>query len=400
MAKRICCVFVFVVSCAHATTRAESVDEIFLAQRQNFMRLKSISMIYAEDWDPSEVMRASRWPFFHTPVHLVFGFQKEGEKFRVDNALEGTKVTPEQEGSIITSILAFNLDKYQRYEKSTMYLRVQSEEINPFGETNCPLIMPYRTLLGLAGKTEVSYSEMQDAQTWDILKQHVKIGESATVEGHDCVRMDFSVPGRLHSGQIYWARDLGYYPVKFQLYDLNGKKLIDTAVKDVMRRDTTDGPIFIPMVLEETQWPETGDHRLYTLKFTVDRNLLSINEDIPDDVFTIPLHMVRTYEDMDNPKEYFSTEDVVDKNVENMDSSGPGSGDSERVDAETSADANASSASKSAPANEIAKGGQGSGETPDARASSVRTCIYLAGGIALLGVLALLYGRHRRTIGP
>ena len=54
MRMTICCVLLVSFSSVQATIDTEIVDEIFLAQRQNFMRLESISMTYSEDWEPGE----------------------------------------------------------------------------------------------------------------------------------------------------------------------------------------------------------------------------------------------------------------------------------------------------------------------------------------------------------
>ena len=40
------------------------------------------------------------------------------------------------------------------------------------------------------------------------------------------------------------------------------------------------------MIMEQTQWHGTGGHKVFTLKHSIDINSLSINEDIPDEVFT------------------------------------------------------------------------------------------------------------------
>lgn len=281
----------------------ESVDEIFLAQRQNFMRLKSISMIYSEDWEPSEYVKThTDRPFFRYSSHLVFCFKKEDEKFRIEHALDGTKVHPGQEDSVIYSIVAFNLDRYQRFEKRIQHLFLQSQEINPLEETNLPLIIIYRKLFAFSGK-RLTFETIKDKSVWDELKQQTIITGNTTVDSHDCVKTDISFPGKMgkmYSCQIYWAKELGYYPVKFQLFNLDGKKLIEITVKKVIKRDTVEGPIFIPMITEHTEWHGTGGHKVWTLKHSIDSDSLSINEDIPDEVFTIPLDMANRISDNTN----------------------------------------------------------------------------------------------------
>ena len=287
MKKTIICILLFFVSHTYAATDTGPVDEIFLAQRQNFIRLKSISIIYSEDWEFSEYVKEhSTLPNFRYSRHLVFGFKKKGAKFRAESALEGTKVHPEQEDSIIRRITAFNSDKYQRFEKRALHLQIQSREINPLEETNFPLIMPYRGLFSSSGEA-LTFEKIENKSFWDSLKQRTKIAGNATVGSFNCVKTDISFPGQTDSYQVYWAKAFGYYPVKFQLFDTGGKKLIEITVKEVIKRQTAEGPVFIPMIMEQTRWHSTGGHEIFTLKHSVDGNSLSINEDIPDEVFTI-----------------------------------------------------------------------------------------------------------------
>lgn len=282
-----CCILLLFTTYINAATEPDLIEEIFLAQRQNFMRLKSISMIYSEDWERSA--RNSR--------HLVFGFKKEGEKFRVDTALDGTKVSPEKEDSIISEIIAFDLNKYQIFQKRSQWLAFMDHDINPLGGINFPLIRPY-TYLFLG--EELSFENIQDKAFWDRLKKQTKKIQKATIEGHDCIQMDMTLPGRARLCQIYWAEEFGYYPIKVLLSNVDGKKLVEITVKEVMKQETTNGPIFIPMVMEQMDWPETGEYKSWTLRHTIDSNSFSVNEDIPDEVFTIPLHMAKSITDFTN----------------------------------------------------------------------------------------------------
>lgn len=298
MRKTICCILLFSTSYIHSATDAETVDEIFFAQRQNFMRLKSIKIIYSEDWEPGEYVRThSDHQLYRDSRRLVFGFQKENDKFRIDTALDGTKVSPEQKKSLICSITAFNLNKYQTFNKRTLWLAFLDREINPLEKINFPLTRPY-TYLFLGERP--SFENIQSKAIWDSLKQRAIITGNTIVEDYDCIKMDIIFPGKAYSCQVYWARELEYYPIKVQLLNIDGKKLVEIIVKEVTKRDTAEGPIFVPMIMEQTEWHETDGHKMLVLKHTIDSNSLSINEDIPDEVFTIPLHMAKRVTDYTN----------------------------------------------------------------------------------------------------
>ena len=298
MRTTICFILLFFTSYIHAAPDTGLIDEIFLAQRENFLRLKSISMTHSEDWKSSEYMRKnSDDPIFRNSRHFVFSFQKENEKFRIETALEGTKVGPEQEKSLIRSITAFDLKKYQRFDKSTLWLAFMDREINPLEELNFPLTRPYTFLF--SGE-RLSFENIQSKAIWNRLKQRSIISGNTTVEGHDCIKMDITFPGKARSCQVYWARKLEYYPIKVQRLNLDGKKLVEIIVKEVTKRDTAEGPIFIPMISEQTEWHETTGQKRLVLKFTIDSNSLSINEDIPDEIFTIPLDTAKSITDYTN----------------------------------------------------------------------------------------------------
>jgi thiol-disulfide isomerase/thioredoxin len=274
------------------------VDEIFLAQRKNFMRLKSINMTHSEDWQPSEYMKKnSDDPIYHEPRHFVFNFQKENKKFRIESALDGTKVSPEKENSLDRSITAFNSDKYQRFDKRSLWLAFMDREINPLEEMNFPLTRPY---IYLFSGERLSFENIQSETIWNKLKQRVTITGNTTVEGHDCIKMEIIFPGKTYSSQVYWAKEFGYYPIKVQRFNLDGKKYVEIIVKEVTKRDTEEGPIFVPMIMEQTQWDGTTGYKRLVLKYTIDGNSLSVNEDIPDENFTIPLYMAKKITDYTN----------------------------------------------------------------------------------------------------
>jgi hypothetical protein len=46
-------------------------------------------------------------------------------------------------------------------------------------------------------------------------------------------------------------------PIKFQLFTSDGTKLGELTVKEVVKKDTVEGFVFIPMIMEETQWVKT-----------------------------------------------------------------------------------------------------------------------------------------------
>jgi thiol-disulfide isomerase/thioredoxin len=217
----------------------------------------------------------------------------------VETALEGTKVGPDEEKSIISEVEAFDLNKYQIFDKRSQWLSFMDHDINPLGGINFPLIRPYTFLFLGEG---LSFENIQNKAFWDRLKKQIKKIQKATIEGHDCIKMDMTLtlPYGARLCQIYWAEEFGYYPIKVLLSNADGNKLVEITVKQVIKQETTKGSIFIPMFMEQMDWNEKDGYKIWTLRHTIDSNSLSVNEDIPDEVFTIPLHMAKSITDFTN----------------------------------------------------------------------------------------------------
>jgi hypothetical protein len=151
--------------------------------------------------------------------------------------------------------------------------------------------------------------------------------------------------------------------------------------------------------MEQTQWHETGGHRIWTLTHTIDSNSLSVNEDIPDEVFTMPMHMIRSYEDADDRNQYFSTERVIDEGVENLRPSDSELVHSNQVHPVTRFDTATLPERKTAVAATPAEGGQQKNEGSNGVNVSVIKYIYVVALITVLGGCALLYRLYRRRSG-
>lgn len=295
------------------------IDEIFATQRIHIARLKSVDFVYTEQFRPSKhVLENNTGPSFLKPYNMVFRFHKKGEKFRIETALEGSDVLPNQ----IHMITAFDLNKLQRLDKDRLHLRVQSKPVIPSREINLPLTRPYRYIF--LGRKDFSLTALQTKSVWNELKSRVTKTGTARVADQDCVLVEFNYTDRGRICRTYFAKELLHYPIRTDVLNATTTKLIvKLVVTDVEKRTTDQGPVVIPVEMTESQWHPDSGHPTFTLRESIDRSRLVINEDIPDEVFTIPIHMARSYEDADNADMYFSVDEVRNIGVEELLSAQP-----------------------------------------------------------------------------
>jgi hypothetical protein len=290
------------------------IDEIFATQRIHIARLKSVDIICTEQFRPSKnVIENNTGPSFLRPYNMVFKFHKKGEKFRIETALEGSDVWPNQ----IRMVTAFDLDKVQRLDKNTLHLRVQSEPIIPSRQMNLPLTRPFRYIF--LGQKDLSLTSLWKESVWNELKSRITKIETARIEGQDCILIEFDYSNRSRICRIHFASELLYYPVRTEVVNAEtNKPTVKLVVTDVEKRITDHGIVIIPLQISESQWHPDSGLPTFTLRETVDRERLVVNEDIPDEVFTIPIHMARSYEDADDAGAYFSVDSVINAGLEEL----------------------------------------------------------------------------------
>jgi hypothetical protein len=300
--------------CTGPASADSLIDEIFTNQRIHVARLKSVDVVYTEQFRPGkQVLESNKVANFHKPHNMVLRFHKKGEKFRIETALEGSDVWPNQ----IRMITAFDLNKVQRLEKDSLHLRVQSEPIIPSRETNLPLTRPYRYIF--LGRKDFSFTMLQTKSVWNELKNRVTKIETSRIEEQECVLVEFDYTDKGRICRTYFAKELLHYPIRTEVLNTATNKLtVKLIVTDVEKRTTDQGRVVIPVVITESQWHQDSGHPTFTLRESIDRSRLFLNEDIPDEVFTIPIHMARSYEDVDDARAYFSVDEVRNVGLEEL----------------------------------------------------------------------------------
>jgi len=305
----------FLTSLGMASGGADSlIEEVFAAQRANLSRMESTDMIYFEDWKPSEYLQARRVPSYLEARHVGFRYQQEGLKYRIETGIDGTLDNRPNSWRTIT---AFDLKKTQFFRKDSLALRVQDKQSNPAEEYNLPFLRPYRFLFLHQG--QFSIPQLQDPATWKDLRTRVSGVEEANVGGRECVVMQIDCPDKNVSYKASFAKDLAYYPVSVQVFNQARKTLTtEVTVSEIRQYETKNGSVVLPLVITQVDSEEETGKELYSIKYSVDLKRLTINEDIPDEVFTIPLHMAREYEDADDNTKYYNADDIADRALTNL----------------------------------------------------------------------------------
>jgi peroxiredoxin len=266
---------------ASGTARAYdiSVGDLLVAQAEHFQRLHSLDII---------VVRESVYGLGQTGERrnrVKFRFQLEGDKFRTETGLHWVDPPVRSAPSVYT----FDGSDYQIFHKDTLDLNVRNRPV--FADNkychDLPIFRLYAFWLKGADQT---FEAARSRHTWTRVPQGIRVIGSTVVDGCSCVRVDIPTRGpderRPVAHRVYFARDLEFYPILVENVDSNGSTLTRAAVTHPLKLETPASTVVIPLELELSYTLPGGG--CSTTTYTIDRATLSVNQDIPDDVFHIP----------------------------------------------------------------------------------------------------------------
>ena len=280
----------------HALAGANvAIDEVAFSLRSHFRRIKSLDITYTEDRRPTDSFpNATGLESLRYPARNVCRLQIEGSKYRSETGLDGAQVHETLRDRVAYDISAFDLKKYQILDKRDLLLSVGSDQCDTSPFFNPPVLRPF-FFVSTQGKT---FDLFRDSAIWDNLKKTATVGSNSTVGGRDCVMLDvLTGPGLRY--RVYCAKGLEYYPVRYEVYAPDGTKGTECTVTGLKEYETPEGTVVIPLVIEEA-WLAPSGEKTVTYKWSIDEESLSVNEDIPDKVFTIPLSLAVSFEDRDD----------------------------------------------------------------------------------------------------
>ena len=270
------------------------VDTVISGLKQHFTRLKAVDLTYTEDLTRSPAPKDSNQtsPGFRYPQCTVCRLQMEGEKYRSETGLEGSTAHETLGKDVSYDIKAFDGERYQIFNKKSLELWV-SRRRTPFSPFfNLPILLPFYFVPG----EEKTFAAFRSKATWDELKKSATIGPAVKVQGYDCISLDVHVSGSPRHYRVYCARDLDYYPVRYEVSGASGFKAEEVVVKEMKEYATAEGRVVVPLKVEVT-WRSPGNEKVVRFEYSIRNEGLSVNEDIPDEVFTIPRSMARKYQE-------------------------------------------------------------------------------------------------------
>ena len=272
---------------AEALAQDVSVQELFAAQAESFRRLHSLDMTVTWRYVPVPGREEQ------TSESYVYRFQLEGEKFRTEMGLQW----PQPPVGKIVDIRMFD-GKYRRsFDKSLLDLNVRgrpTDESHKYS-VNVLVLRPFIFALGVA---EATFEAMRDDAMWQALAERARMAGSATIDGHACIQVDIET-GRQEDGyaalqRVYFARDLNWYPLRIDSYRADGSMLTRMTVTEPLKVSTAQGTIVVPLATTSSGYDAEGTIRS-TCEHGIDRASLSVNADIPDEIFQVPVVYATEY---------------------------------------------------------------------------------------------------------
>ena len=148
-----------------------------------------------------------------------------------------------------------------------------------------------------------TFEVLQDAATWERLSEFAVIVGEEAVDGHPCAAVDIEIPGNERGGtpvmsRVYFAKDLGYFPVKTEQYQADSGYLYYRYVAwDVSNVGDPDGEgFYVNRMGLGRSWNWSGNGEIVAGFLTeTDLESVAINPKLPDAMFTLPVAQARVY---------------------------------------------------------------------------------------------------------
>jgi peroxiredoxin len=282
---------------------AVTLEEILAAQPKQFQRLHSLDMtVTREEFRPVVENKNTLGHLSSASSKRRCRFQLEDEKFRCETGLDMTHVPV----GISHDITSFDGKRYYHLSKNPMWLRVlNAPSWHPKYGTIPIVFRPYAFI----NIIEMTFEAARDNAIWSKLREGVAMGEPSIIAGYRCIPVDIPTGRRGKRveamGRVYFATDLGFYPLQKETIDEDGNVIARCTVEQPFTVETRQGPIIIPLTIKDTWYLPDG--KIGTIwKYSVDRESLAVNEDVPDGVFKIPLGHASLYgEDWENGQHFY-----------------------------------------------------------------------------------------------
>jgi len=89
------------------------------------------------------------------------------------------------------------------------------------------------------------------------------------------------------------------YPVKIETLNLDPDVMsFEVQVHKLLKQDTAEGVVIVPVKMTEVYQDRQPGKRRKLITYTVGVKTVSINKDIPDERFTLPIESAKRFTDM------------------------------------------------------------------------------------------------------
>lgn len=205
----------------------------------------------------------------------------ENEMYYID-----LKITDKKTNKMkVHDIVAYNSENYQMLVPHAGTLEWVAQQPKSPHLQPLPILAPYIFTLGEDDRLD--YISVLNSQNWEELAPVTELGGRELIRDHDCQVLTIKrhMWGAEVVDRIYAAVDSDYLPIKV-ISETDGHR----AILDVLTHrevETGQGSLFVPIEIDMKRYTETGELLEHTVT-SIDPVTLEVNQDIPDELFTIP----------------------------------------------------------------------------------------------------------------
>jgi hypothetical protein len=202
----------------------------------------------------------------------------DGDRFRI----ESTPVQAGQPGSGGTSTKAYNGTKYQSLNGDAKHL-IESKE--PLEERTIDVFNPltpcYQFLF--SPNERPSWHIVKDPQRWELAARSARFVGNQIIDNRKYSIVEFRPPNDTVTRRVFFAEDLGYFPMRWELYSATS---VLGAVGSVTEFKQIDG-VLIPIRIDLESFPLPNGRGGAKISVNADSSTLLVNEPIDQEIFTL-----------------------------------------------------------------------------------------------------------------
>jgi hypothetical protein len=232
-------------------------------------------------------------------------FVAEGEKIFFD--IDLTSINGSND---LSAIVAYDGEHFQEFVKNRQRLEISKVNRSTSGilAYNNLLFLPYFFLFPSVKADSAHIIRLKDwtnPVAWREMAQSIENCKETTLDGRQCV--EFVVPGgkaplsELNTSfRVTLAKDLDYFPVKWERINERGETLLSYHVTEIGREKANlpGGYIYYPRKASSVAYEEANPKRiLTTMEGIIDH--VGVNTSLDPDIFTLDPAAARVVYDVD-----------------------------------------------------------------------------------------------------